>query len=187
MRLVALSKNRGAFRKSRRVSKIGLAGLLLLVVSTVVTAQEEAPPPWARFEPEGGGFSILMPGKPQETITKRPAFTLHSYTVTMGRGIYVASYSDYTPDAKLDPATALIQNRDKFNKSFYATLVSSREITVDGHTGLEFTSESPAVNLKSQLFLIGKRLIQTATMVYKDVDQTTSVNRFFESFKFSTK
>ncbi|HET9528653.1 MAG TPA: hypothetical protein VFO99_21005, partial [Pyrinomonadaceae bacterium] len=95
--------------------------------------------------------------------------------------------SDYTPDAKLDPATALIQNRDKFNKSFYATLVSSREITVDGHTGLEFTSESPAVNLKSQLFLIGKRLIQTATMVYKDVDQTTSVNRFFESFKFSTK
>ena len=65
--------------------------------------------------------------------------------------------------------------------------LESREITVDGHTGLEFTSESPAVNLKSQLFLIGKRMFQTATMVYKDVDQTTSVNRFFESLKFSTK
>ena len=169
------------------IDKLGVASLLLLVLSSAVAAQEEAPPPWARFEPEGGGFSVLMPGKPKETIDKRPTFTLHSFTVTMGRGTYVASYSDYTIDSELDPKTALIKNRDKFNKRFEAALLSSREITVDGHTGLEFASESPAVNLKSQLFLVGNRLYQTVTMVFKDVDETRNVDRFFASFKFTSK
>jgi hypothetical protein len=169
------------------VCKFSFATLLLLVLSGAVAAQDDPPPPWARFEPEGGGFSVLMPGKPVETVNKRRTFTLHSFTVTLGRATYVASYSDYEPGAKLDPDTALTANRDKFNKSFQATLLSSREITFEGHPGLEFTSETPAVNLKSQMFLIGNRMFQTATMVFKDVDETRNVDRFFESFKFSRK
>ena len=74
---------------------------------------------------------------------------------------------------------------DKFNKSMQATLVTNREITVNGHTGIEFTSEHPAANIRSQLFLVGNRLFQTVTMVFKDVDQTTYVNRFFDSFKLT--
>jgi hypothetical protein len=169
------------------LSKFGSIGLLLFMLAGGVRAQDDPPPPWARFEPEGAGFSILMPGKPVETISKRNTFTLHSFTVTMGRGTYVATYSDYEPEIKLDPNTALTNNRDKFNKSFQATLLSSREITVDGHTGLEFTSETSAVNLKSQMFLIGNRILQTATMVFKDVDETRNVNRFFDSFQLSRK
>ena len=161
--------------------------LALFKISLLLFVLQEAPPPWERFEPEGAGFSVLMPGKPQETITKRPNYTLHTFSVTLGRGTYVATYSDYAPEAKLNPNTALIKNRDKFNKSFEAKLISSREIMLDGHDGLEFISESPAVNLKSQLFLIGNRMYQTATMVFKDADQTQGVERFFSSFKFTTK
>lgn len=167
-------------------SKFSMAAVLLVMFTSVVVGQEEVPPPWARFEPEGAGFSVLMPGKPQETITKRPNYTLYTYAITFGRGTYVATYSDYTPEAKLDPNTALIKNRDKFNKSFDAKLLSSREITIDGHSGIEFTSESPAANLKSQLFLIGNRMYQTATMIFKDADQAPGVERFFSSFKFTT-
>ena len=76
-------------------------------------------------------------------------------------------------------------HRDRFNKSLQATLISSREITLDGHTGLEFTSETPAANVKSQLFLVGQRLFQTAAVVFKDVDQTRYVDRFFGSFKLT--
>ncbi|HZN09015.1 MAG TPA: hypothetical protein VFB65_19640, partial [Pyrinomonadaceae bacterium] len=103
--------------------------------------------------------------------------------VQMGRGTYVASYSDYAPEVKLNPNTALTSNRDKFNKNLKATLVSSREITLDGQPGLEFTSETPAANVKSQLFLVGNRMYQTVTFVFKDVDETRHVDRFFESFK----
>jgi hypothetical protein len=55
---------------------------------------------------------------------------------------------------------------------------------VNGHAGIDFTSENSAANIRSQLFLIGKRMFQTASVVFKDVDQTREVNRFFDSFKF---
>ena len=79
-------------------------------------------------ELEGAGFSVLMPGKPVEAIDKRPLYTLHSFTITYGRGTYVASYSDYGVEAKLNPNTALTANRDKFLKSLKATLLSSPDI-----------------------------------------------------------
>jgi hypothetical protein len=161
--------------------------LLVLVAALCsnVPAQEE-PPGWITLAPEGAGFSVLLPGKATESVTKKTSFTLHSFNVTVGRATYMASYSDYVP-GKLDPATALTANRDKFNKSLQATLVSSREITVDGHTGIEFTSETPAANVKSQLFLIGDRMYQTVAFVFRDVDETRNVNRFFDSFRLMIK
>jgi len=158
--------------------------VLLLLVS--VAGSQGEPSRWVTFAPEEAGFSVLFPGKPVETIDKKPSFTLHSFKLTLGRATFIASYTDYEP-GKLDPQTALTANRDKFNKRLQATLVSSREITVDGHTGLEFTSETPAANLKSQLFLIGNRMFQIVTFVFRDVDETRNVDRFFESFKFTTK
>ncbi|HEY0726550.1 MAG TPA: hypothetical protein VGD38_00670, partial [Pyrinomonadaceae bacterium] len=96
---------------------------------------------------------------------------------------YVAAYSDFT-EIKLKPAEFLLANRDRFNRGLQATLISSKEITLDGETGLEFVSENPAANIKSQLFLIGNRLFQTATVVPKDTNQTEWTDRFLASFKF---
>lgn len=165
------------------MSKTVFAVLVLLLLFTPVAAQTTEQTGWVEFAPEGGGFLILFPSKPVETVQKKATYTLHSFTTTAGRGTYVASYTDYE-QVKSAPATFLAANRDRFNKGLQATLISSREITLDGHTGLEFTSENPAATIKSQLFLVGKRLFQTATMVFKDVDQTRYVDRFFESFKF---
>jgi hypothetical protein len=156
---------------------------IILLIVIFFVAQDEPPPPWATFEPEGAGFSVLMPGKPVETIAHRATYTLHSFSVTMGRGTYVASFSDYAAEIRLDQTTALTANRDKFNKGLKAKLLSSREITLGPHAGLEFTSETPAANVKSQLFLVGNRMYQTATFIFKDVDETRNVDRFFESFK----
>lgn len=160
------------------MTKVILAALL------VISIQE--PSPWVTLAPEGAGFEVSFLAAPVERIDKKTSYTMHAFTVTVGRATYVASYSDYVP-GKLDPKTALTTNRDKFNKSLQATLTSSREITLDGHTGIEFTSETPAHNVKSQIFLIGNRMFQTATLVYKDVDETRNVNKFFESFRFTPK
>lgn len=141
---------------------------------------------WEEFAPEGGGFSVLFPNKPVETITTKTNYTMHTFTSLAGRGTYVASYADYQ-QIKLQPSAFLIANRDRFNKSMQATPVSSREIIVNGNTGLEFTSRNPAADIKSQIFLVGNRLYQTATVIMRDVDQTMYVNRFFESFKFTPK
>ena len=162
-----------------------LSCLLLLVVVGTAAAQTEQTG-WEEFAPEGGGFSILVPTKPVETITTKTNYTMHSFTATSGRATYVVSYTDYQ-QIKLGPTAFLNANRDRFNKALQATLISTREITVDGHAGIEFTSENPAATIRSQLFLIGKRMFQTASVVFKDTDQTREVNRFFDSFKFTTK
>ena len=166
--------------------KLSFYLLVLLTLLSNVTAQKIDEAPWETLAPEGAGFSINVPAAAIERIDKKTSYTMHAFTVTVGRATYVASYSDYVP-GKLDPKTALTANRDKFNKSLQATLISNREITIDGNTGLEFTSETPAHNVKSQLFLIGNRMFQMATFVYKDVDETRNVNRFFDSFKFTPK
>ena len=175
--------------------KIFLALLVSLLVIAEAAAQDPKAPQaktktdptgWEEFAPEGGGFTILFPTQPIEATTAKTNYTLHSFTAVAGRGTYVASYADYK-QIKLEPAAFLISNRDRFNKSMQATPVSSREITVNGHSGLEFTSRNSAADIKSQIFLVGNRLYQTATVIMRDVDQTTYVNRFFESFKFTTK
>ena len=165
--------------------KTFLCCLLLFFVVGTASAQTEQTG-WEEFAPEGGGFSLLVPTKPVETITTKTNYTMHSFATTAGRATYVVSYTDYQ-QIKLAPAAFLNANRDRFNKALQATIVSSREITVDGHTGLEFTSENPAANIRSQLFLLGKRMFQTASVVFKDSDQTREVNRFFNSFKFTAK
>ena len=175
--------------------KFFLALLVSLLVIAEAAAQDPKAPQaktktdqtgWVEFGPEGGGFTILFPTQPIEATTAKTNYTLHSFTSVAGRGTYVASYADYK-QIKLEPAAFLISNRDSFIKSMQATLVSNREITINGHTGIEFTSVNSAANIRSQLFLVENRLFQTVTMILKDVDQTTYVNRFFDSFKFSHK
>ena len=169
------------------LSKLRTAGLLLLMFSTVAAAQDEPlPAPWARFEHEDAGFSVLMPGKPVETITKRPKYTMHSFTVTLGRTIFSAGYSDYVPAVKLDEAF-INDNIAQFNKTLNSELLTTRPITIDGRTGVEFTGQTPALNVRSRVFVIGNRMYQTVALVFKDVDDTISVNRFFDSFKLTTK
>ncbi|HJU93058.1 MAG TPA: hypothetical protein VJ656_09005 [Pyrinomonadaceae bacterium] len=166
--------------------KLSFSLLVLITLLSNVTAQKIDQAPWETLAPEGAGFSVSIPAAAIERVDKKTSYTVHAFTVTVGRATYVASYSDYVP-GKLDPKTAVAANRDKFNKSLQATLTSNREITLDGHTGIEFTSETPAHNIKSQVFLIGNRMFQTVTLVYKDVDETRNVNRFFDSFKFTPK
>lgn len=158
--------------------------LLTLFANVAAQTAQTDPHGWITFAPEGGKFSILFPTQPVPTINKKTAYTLYSFTTTVNRATYVASYTDYA-EIKLQPAEFLILNRDRFNKGLQATLVSSREITLDGNTGLEFVSENPAANIKSQLFLIGNRLFQTATVVFKDTDQTEWTEKFFASFKLT--
>lgn len=163
--------------------KLVFSCVFVVLIAATAAAQTEQTG-WEEFAPEGGGFSMLLPTKPVETITAKPNYTMHSFTTTAGRATYVVSYTDYQ-QIKLAPAAFLAANRDRFNKGLQAKLVSSREITVDGHTGIEFTSENSAANIRSQLFLIGKRMFQSASVVFKDVDQTREIDRFFSSFKFT--
>jgi hypothetical protein len=141
---------------------------------------------WVKVAPVGGGFSIMMPSKPEEKIEPSDEFTFHLFTVTGEKAIYLASYGDYAPSIKLDPDGELLANRDNFLKGVKAKLIESRKIVLDGHPGLEFTGESDQASFKSRVYLFGNRVHQIAVAVFKGQDDTDNMNRFFASLTFSS-
>jgi hypothetical protein len=158
------------------------AGLLLTLAASLNAYQGG----WLKVEPSGGGFSIMMPAKPEEKVKPSEEFTFHSFTVNGERAIYLASYGDYAPSIKLNSEAELLANRDNFLKGVNARLIESRRITLDGHAGLEFTAENENASFKSRIYLVGNRVLQLAVAVFRGQDDSDNVNRFFDSFTFSS-
>jgi hypothetical protein len=126
----------------------------------------------------------MMPRKPEEELKPGEDFTSHLFTVTTDKAIYLAAYADYAPKIRLNVSAELIANRDNFLKALDAKLIDSKEISMDGHAGLEFTGESDQASFKSRVYLFGNRAHQIGVAVFKGKDDSANVDRFFGSFSF---
>ena len=140
---------------------------------------------WVKVAPVGGGFSVMMPGKPEEEVKPGKDFTSHLFTVTTDKAVYLAAFAEYAPNIKLNVSGELAANRDNFLKALNAKLIDSKEISMDGHTGLEFTGESDQASFKSRVFLFGNRIHQIGVAVFKGKEEAANVDRFFGSFSFT--
>ncbi len=141
---------------------------------------------WIRFSPQNGGFVVMMPDKPKEDVDVKENFTTHLFTVSVGQAVYLVGFGEYAtrvPDAQKE----LEANRDNFNKGLKATLLTSNPYNIDGRLGLEFTSETANANLKSRVFIVGNRVIQLATLVSKNSNEQRNVDKFLDSFAFTTQ
>ena len=83
------------------LKRINLAAILVLVCALTVSAFQNAD--WIKVAPVGAGFSVLMPGKPEEEVKSAPDFTLHLFSIMAEKTIYIAGYGDYAPSIKLAP------------------------------------------------------------------------------------
>lgn len=129
------------------LKRINSAIIFLLVWALTVGAFQSAE--WIKFSPVGAGFSVLMPTKPEEEIKPGDDFTSHLFSITTDKIIYLAGYGEYAPSIKLSADAELTTNRDKFLKGLNATLLASKQITLDGRPGLEFTGESEQASFKA--------------------------------------
>jgi len=156
--------------------------LTFVVASSVFAFQATD---WIKVAPIGGGFSVMMPGKPEEEVKPGKDFTSHLFTVTSDKAVYLAAFAEYAPNVKLNVSGELAANRDNFLKALDAKLIDSKEISMDGHIGLEFTGESDQASFKSRVYLIGNRIHQIGVAVFKGKDEAANVDRFFGSFPFT--
>lgn len=170
-----------AMRKSITI----LATLLLLVSS--ITAQTNT---WVRHAPAGGGYAVMIPGKPEEQTKKEDTYSATLYILTVKDGstpriIYLVGVGDYAPTVKVDPQVELPADRDSFIKGLPGTsLVESHNITLDGRPGIELTGESNQMTVTARFYVKGNRVYQLATLVFKGVDEKVNVMKFFDSFAF---
>jgi len=156
------------------------ATIFVLACALAVSAFQSVE--WIKVTPVGAGFSVLMPAKPEEEVKSGGDFTLHLFSITTAKAIYLAGYGDYAPSLKLSVDAELTANRDKFLKGLNATLVGSKQIILDGRPGLEFTGESEQASFKSRVYLSGNRVYQIAVAVLSGKTDDDNVDRFFASF-----
>lgn len=140
---------------------------------------------WIKVAPVGGGFSVMMPAKPEEELRPGNDFTTHLFSVTTDDALYTVAYGDYAPSVRFNVDDELVANRDNFLKGLDATLKTTKAITMDGRKGIEFTGENAQASFKSRVFIFGTRFYQVAVADLRGTDDTVNANRFFASFEFT--
>lgn len=173
--------------------KISLLLIIALSLSVTSAQTAQSPESWVRLAPSGGGFAVMLPGVAEEqTSNTDPRFSSRIYRLIVrdgsagGRAIYLAGVGDYAATVRLDPQGELNANRDNFIKELAGMkLLESRNITLDGRMGIEFTGESDRATVKCRFYLKGNRVFQLATLIFKGFDETKNINKFFDSFAFT--
>lgn len=146
---------------------------------------------WAKFSPEGGNFSITMPGSPKVEVENKIGtfgpYTSNIFSETKSGTLYLIGWTDYPGNVTLDVQGEIKATRDNFLKSVHGTLISEKEISLDGHPGLEFTAEMDSkLYVVSRIYIVGNRPYQILAVTRKYEDQTKA-NRFLWSFRLDVK
>ena len=145
------------------------------------------PVAWTKFTSDEGRFSVFMPGTPEDQVETTPSdigpYTTRLFTLKHPRHVFLIGYVDYAPSFNFDRHLELAANRDQFIKNLKATLVTSRNLRIDGYSALEFTAETPEQIFKSRVYIVGRRPYLIVIGSPKGLDDTLAVNRFFNSFK----
>jgi hypothetical protein len=150
---------------------------------------------WKPFSSRGGGFTVLMPGTPnqsQQTLqTKGGPIKIQLFEAFRpNQAGYVVGYSDL-------PANAIKTPRDVndffagaiygFTKSSKGKLLSQRNINLGSYPGREFKLQlSQGVILKSRFYLVDRRrFYQVFVVTDKEQDLVKSIDGFLTSFKLT--
>ena len=185
------------------------ASLIMLGLSFSIRAQEHSNRPpstpsstpvpsnvpdnsgWVKFTSQEGHFSVLMPEIPtdkSETVdSAHGPYTTHLFIVRDTTSVYLIGWVDYDPSFNFNRQAELEANRDNFVKGISATLLSTRPSTIDGYSALEFTAETADRIFKSRVYMVGRRPYQIVIGSPKGMDDSTNVNRFFNSFKITQR
>jgi hypothetical protein len=179
----------------RTPSSIVLATAWVLVAALPTVSQTIPPEQWKRFSSPVAGFSVLLPGDPQES-TSEPSFSpfyvegmkFYAAHVGLDAGSFSAVVRVYSQP--IDQPDVVASNFDRFQsfaaKGAHAKVVSQKESTIQGlpsrRVSLVFGINGTYYTM-SQMFVIkGNRLFQLIAMDGAAPLTAEDVDRFFNSF-----
>jgi hypothetical protein len=147
---------------------------------------------WKTVSPEGGGFSISMPGtpKPMQQSVNTAAATIKVYVnlLDLGSTAYTVMYSDYPADviAQSNPQTMFNNARDNMLKNQSGKLLNERAISLNGHPGKELKVSLPNnIIMIARMYLVKQRLYQAIAGTSPDRQSSPDINRFLDSMKLN--
>ena len=142
---------------------------------------------WQEFTSEDGGFSVLMPGKPEEETLRQESegveIASDMYRVQADNVSYMVLITPLQEEAlALDPAEFFDQYRDNILESTKAELKEEKEITLDGNPGRELSLNQPSEVGRQRMYLVDNLLYQTV-IGGPEQKVTRDATKFLDSFK----
>ena len=154
---------------------------------------------WQEYKSEDESFTVAMPTKPVQEVESKatPMGSVQSHMMAgnMGRdGIYIVAYTDFPSESTKAPVNLLLDSAAQGAvTNSGATMVSKKNISLDGYPGLEVEmtvppSQVPGGGLAvSRLYWVAPRLYMvfvgglTSSEIYRDRA------KFLDSFKLRKK
>jgi hypothetical protein len=184
-------------QQAKKARRGGLDNLSLPSTSVRVAAASTAGSAWLTFAPEGGGFSISLPGLPEEpTQSARAqgqlAAQFRSYRLTAGGLKYEVARTPPLPEQLVSQpgfadkffATAtqnLTRSLMAENPNIKFRLVSEQTISLDGYEGREFEFASEGHRAFARLFLVEGSVYGLGVLGTKNDMTPDKFGRFLDS------
>ena len=166
-----------------------LAAIVAVVVLCLAgLADDKTAKKWQEFRCEDGRYRIRFPGRPKALErTENTSIGDVTYTYQMvGEGAFGYSVVcvKYPKNVEKDAGQNLKRARDGAVKGLDGELVADKEITLDGHPGLEFVIRMKSgAWYRSRIFTVGTRLFQIIHVGTKQDARSRETDEFFDSFK----
>lgn len=161
--------------------------LTLLLLAVVSVQAHNFVDEWAKFNSSEGRFSVMLPGKPEESIDKQNSqhgpYTVHIFTAKAPGEVFLVGWVDYDPNFNFNSQKELEANRDNFVKGLKATILGTTPITLGANPGIEFTAENDTAFFRSRVYIVGRRPYQLISVRLKGAQDSPNVAKFFSSFQ----
>jgi len=166
--------------------------IAVIAALIAMAAGAAEPGDWRTVTVEEGSFSVSMPGQPEHDVMRDETPQLgkvevHTIRYRGAATIFLVGYVAYASTVPMDPRAEMESNRDHFVQGVSAKVVEQHDIGFEGGSGIEFTAESAAYQIKSRVYFRDNRSYQLITAVRKGEQDADSVERFLSSLRLPGK
>jgi hypothetical protein len=168
-----------------------LAAVVLL--SRAASAQLQVAQPWNQYKPEGGRFSVEMPGIPTTTtvqvrIPGGNTVPMSEATAVAGRVAYIASYVDYPASVTKGAAADSILTQVRNGSAAGNSVRDEKQVQLGRVEGREYAVVQGNGNVAiTRIYWARGRLFQLVVDGRAGTEKLPETRKFLESFAIITE
>jgi hypothetical protein len=172
--------------------RVGLVLMGVLLLTQIGRCQNQ---PWRKFSSVKGGFSVLLPGKPQEEkdieTTPEGNSTNYRFIVEHSSGSFTAGYTDMAPAHGILPTRFLLDNfRDgMFEELDDLVLLGEKNIALKNNPGRAITFRGmDGLTYSSRIYRVKRRIYYLLAVTIPGFEKRSAgaVQKFLNSLTVSS-
>lgn len=176
----------------------GLDSLSLPSTTARAASASNGASPWQTFAPQGAGFSVSLPGLPEESAhagreSGQPGAQVSNYRLIAGGLEYdlgrmgqlpeqILSQPGFTDTFFAHSAQSIVAALARKNPQIKFKLVSEQPVSYDGYEGREYEFAAAEHRVVARVFLIERFVFALSVLGAKSEMTPGNVNRFLDSF-----